>query len=337
VGTLTAPLPRLRLAHLPTPLDRAERLGGRLGLGRLWVKREDLSGLAFGGNKARQLEFIMAQLVAEGADTVVTTAGAQSNFCRATAAAAARLGLRCVLLLRGAGAVELSGNLLLDALLGAEIHWIATTDPYAAEVRERLEALMAVERAAGRRPYLVQLPGPTGPLAAAAAADLGDELLNQSEGPVRAIVLAVGSGLTAAGLLLACAARDVATRIVGISVQQPAGFIRPLILSRAQKAAELLGLRARIDEASLVLDDRFIGEGYGVASPQGLEALALAARTEGLILDPAYTAKALAGLIGHAGEGRLGSTDDVVFVHSGGGPGFFAHSAAVARAVLGAD
>lgn len=335
MAPLAERLPRLRLGHLPTPLDRAERLGGRLGFERLWVKREDLSGLAFGGNKVRRLEFLLAQALAEGADTVVTTAGAQSNFCRAAAAATASLGLRCILLLRGTGDLEPTGNLLLDQLLGAEIHWIATDDPYAVEVRERLERLMAAERAAGRRPYLVQLPGPTGPLAAAAAADLGDELLGQAKAPPHAIVLAVGSGLTAAGLLLACAAHDAATRILGISVQQPASFIRPLIWRRAREAAELLGLRVRIDAASLIVDDRFIGESYGVPSPQGLEALVLAARTEGLILDPAYTGKALAGLIRHASEGHLRNTDNVVFIHSGGGPGFFGHGAAVARALRG--
>ncbi len=211
------------------------------------VKREDQSGLGLGGNKPRQLEVILADAKAKGCDTIVTTAAAQSNFCRATAAACATLGWRCVLLLRGQADAPVVGNLLLDHLFGAEVHWIDTTDPYSDAIQQRLDALLDAAHAAGHAPYLVRLPGVTGPLAAAAAASLADEILSEAEAPPDWVVLAAGSGLTAAGLLAGFAGAGVATRVMAISVQQPTDFIAPLILRRAREAAALLDISADID------------------------------------------------------------------------------------------
>ena len=321
-------LPRVRLATLPTPLEAAPRLGRALCCPLLQIKREDLTGLAFGGNKPRQLEVILGAALARGADTVVTTAGAQSNFCRAMAAACAKLGLKSILLLRGDGSAPPTGNLLLDRLFGAEIHWIDTADPYDPRVRERLDALIA---ACPGRPWLVQLPGVTGALAAAAATALAEELAGQWAEPPRAVCLAVGSGLTAAGLLAGFARLKLSVRIVAISVQQPTGFIAPLIRRRAREALELLGSRNEPEAALLEVEDRFIGRGYGVPTHDSLDAVTLAARCEGLVLDPVYTGKALAGLAALLAEGRLDAGGPLVFVHSGGGPTLFAQTEALAR------
>lgn len=330
-----AVLPRLRLAEWPTPLEPSPRLGAAIGASALSVKREDLSGLGMGGNKPRQLEVILAAAEAEGCKAVVTTAGAQSNFCRATAAAAARLGWRCVLLLRGNGDDAVQGNLLLDLVFGAEVHWIDISDPYSDEIQSRLDALVEGVEADGGRPYLIRLPGVTGPLAAAAAVSLADELVEQWSRPADHVVVAAGSGLTAAGLVAGFARAGVPTRVVAISVQQPTEFIAPLILKRAREALELLGGDGIVDPSRLIVHDRFIGAGYGIATDASLSAIATAGRSAGLVLDPAYSGKALAGLSALLAEGEIGSDEQVTFIHTGGAPGLFAAASQVSSALEG--
>lgn len=324
------------MIQAPTPLEPAPRLASAIGLERLLIKREDLSGFGLGGNKPRQLEVILADALEHGADTVVTTASAQSSFCRATAAAAAHLGLRCVLLLRGAPVPDPQGNLLLDTVFGAELEFIDTDDAYDPEVEERLATIASAARKRGGRPYVIHLPGRTGALAAAAAVSVVPELRQQlaPSGGGRYIYGAVGSGLTLVGLALGLEHLRVAARVVGISVQQPESFLKPLLLRRAGEAAELLGIETRLDGADFDLDDRYIGPGYGKPSQAGLDALALAGRVAGLVLDPSYTGKALAGLIAHAREGRIPADAEVVFIHTGGEPNLFANNAAVSRHLL---
>ena len=328
-------LPRLRLAELPTPLELAPRLGEAIGASSLSIKREDLAGLGLGGNKPRQLEVILAAAQAGGCNAIITTAGAQSNFCRATAAACAILGWRCVLLLRGSPDNKITGNLLLDRLFGAEVHWIDTADPYADAIQVRLDALTAEVAAGGHRPYLIRLPGVTGPLAAAAATTLADELIEQWDRPAAHVVVAAGSGLTAAGLLAGLASRGVSTRVLAISVQQPRSFIEPLILRRAGEALALLGANAPVNPAQLVVDDRFIGKGYGVPSEGSLTALRLAGRSAGLVLDPSYSGKTFAGLMSYLADGTIGRSEPIIFVHTGGAPGLFAQADVVAAALAG--
>jgi D-cysteine desulfhydrase/L-cysteate sulfo-lyase len=318
-------LPRLKLARLPTPLEPAQRLGAAVGCGALFLKREDHSGLGLGGNKPRQLEVILARAEAEGADTIVTTAGAQSNFCREAAAACAILGWKCALLLRGDGSAPRDGNLLLCELFGADIHWHDTADPYSDAIQEHLDTLVQEAVRAGRKPWLVRLPGVTGPLSAAGAISLADELVEQWQEPAGHVCLAVGSGLTAAGLLAGFAHHGIDSTVLAMSVQQPERFIRPLILQRAGEALALLGSRAVIDPARLIVDDSVIGPGYGKPSEDSVAAARLAARDAGLVLDPVYTAKALAGLIGHLADGRIGKAESVVFVHTGSVPGLMLH------------
>lgn len=333
-------LPRIPLIQAPTPLQHHKRLAAAIGGIDLFVKREDLSGFALGGNKPRQLEFILGDALARGADTLVTTAGLQSNFCRTAAAAAAHAGLRCRLILRGRQEAAPQGNLLLDHLFGAEVETIDDDDPYSPRIRDRLAAVAAQIGAGGGRPYVAHLPGETGGLTAAGATSMADELTVQfrdlGEVP-QLIYIAAGSGLTLAGLALGLKARGVATRVVGISVQQPAGFLKPLIVERAVQAAALLGLPTRLEPGDFDLDDDHRGPGYGVPSTASLDALALAGRAAGLVCDPVYTGKALAGLIAHARAGSLDRGTSVVFIHTGGAPSLFAHAPAVAEHLAECD
>lgn len=326
-------LPRYRLLHGPTPLEDAPRLAAAIGAGRLVIKREDLSGPALGGNKIRKLELILGAALADGADTLVTTAAAQSNFCRALAGVSAKAGLRCRLLLRGDGASAATGNLMLDRLFGAELSFTAATDPWDPAIRDALDAILAEERAAGRRPYPVQLPGVTAPLAAAAWALAAEEIAHDfaAAGTEPAtLALACGSGLTLAGLALGFARHGLATRLLGISVQQPAERLRLWVDQVIGRTAALLGWRADGAMARITVTDDQIAPGYGRPSTAGLTAVTMAARLEGLLLDPTYTGKAMAGLAAALRDGTLPAGAPVAFLHSGGLPTLFAQTEAVA-------
>jgi D-cysteine desulfhydrase family pyridoxal phosphate-dependent enzyme len=326
---LTAGLARVTLAHLPTPLEAAPRLSAELGGTAVWIKREDLSGLALGGNKPRQLEFLLAAALAEGAQAIVTTAALQSNFCRACAAAGAKLGLKIGLLLRGDAQDEVQGNHLLDKVFGAELRYIATQDPYDPRIPAWLDDFVADFERRGLKTHVLHLPGRTGTLGAAAMVCAGEEMALQfaQQGlQPQAVFIAAGSGLTVAGLALAFKALGLPLRVVGVSVQRPASFMVPLIVERANAAAQLLGLAARIDASDFDFDDRHIGEGYGVASREAAEAIFLAGRSEGLILDPVYTGKAMAGMLAQVREGVWRGAGPLVFFHSGGAPGLFANA-----------
>ena len=329
----TSALPRQSVARLPTPLDDTPRLAAAAGLDRLWVKREDLTGTAMGGNKLRQLDFLLADALAQGAGTVVATAGAQSNFCRALAGACARLGLGCHLHLRRGGGVSsvplLQGNLLLDQVFGATVSFTDRTDPWDPGIRAELDGIAAGLREAGAAPHLLQLTGHSAALGVAGWVSGAMELARDFAGlgvVPDTVALACGSGLTLAGLALGFRVLDVPTRVVGISVQQPAARIVPWIVQAAGQAADLLGASARLTEKDVTVLDDLIAPGYGLPSAGSVAAVRLAGRTEGLVLDPVYTGKAMAGLLRHAGTfGRR-----VVFLHSGGTPGLFHHAEAFA-------
>ena len=329
-------LPRVPLIRAPTPLVAAERLAHAIGMKSLYVKREDLSGFAMGGNKPRQLEAIIAHARSTGADTLVTTAAAQSNFCQATAAAAAHLGLRCILLLRREGEAVVQGNLLLDHVFGAEIEFLDTADPYDPVIPGRLADIAERIRAENGHPYVVHLPGRTGPLTAASATSLAAELARQfgdlDEFPAK-LFLAAGSGLTAAGIALGFKHLGVPTRVVGIAVQKPAAFLGPLMVERGNQAADLLGIATRLEADDFDLDDRFIGPGYGKPSQASLDAVALAGRYGALVVDPGYSGKALAGLIELQRHRRQDASRSAVFVHTGGAASVFLHADRVHRHV----
>lgn len=322
--SLTAKLPRVPLARLPTPVEEAPRLARELGVRRLSIKREDLTGAAFGGNKLRQIELILGDAIARGADTVISTAGAQSNFCRALAGSAASLGISCELLLRGTPGMALNGNLLLDHVFGATVSFTDKRDPWDPNIREALDAMAEAARARGRKPLVVQLTGDSAGVGVAGWVSGAEEILAQGDAP-QFVVMACGSALTLAGLALGFKHLGASTRVLGVSVQQPVARLRPWIVEAASKGAALLGLATRLDAAEFDLIDA-VGDGYGKPSQDGIDAVRLAGRTQGLVLDPVYTGKALAGLRAALASGAVPRDADIMFVHSGGAPGLFANA-----------
>jgi 1-aminocyclopropane-1-carboxylate deaminase/D-cysteine desulfhydrase-like pyridoxal-dependent ACC family enzyme len=282
------------------------------------VKRDDAIPFGFGGNKVRKLQIVVAQALAEGADTLITCGGVQSNHARATAAVAARLGLGCVLIANGAAPRSLTANALLDRLLGADVRYVASR-------QDRVPAMAAAAaglRAAGRRPFVIPL-GASTPHGAAAYALAVGELLQQIPVP-RCIVLAASSGGTLAGVIAGCRLHGLSTRIVGISADDPSAAIASEVRRILSGLEELLGSASgTLADADIDVDDSFVGGGYGVATPASAEAIDLCARQEALFLDPTYTAKGMAGLIARARSGTLdgGAT---MFWHTGGQVGLFA-------------
>ncbi len=323
---MTAPFP-------PTPLEPAPRLAAALGLGVLWVKREDLAAAGFGGNKLRQVRVLLSEAAAAGADTVVTTAASQSNFCRALAGGAARAGLGCALLLRRAGGTALQGNLLLDRIFGARIAWTDATDPWDPAIGQELEALAEMLRAEGRRPFVIRLPGHSAARAAAAWAEGAAELaaaLAATGAAQHVVTVACGSALTACGLALGLPRAGQRARVRGVSVQQPVARLRPWCEGVIEGAAGLLGWPRAGAGARLLLTDDQVAPGYGQPSEASRAAVRLAGRTEGLVLDPVYTGKALAGLADAVG-GAVPRGGSAVFIHSGGAPSLFLHAAEMAE------
>lgn len=328
-----ARLPRVALAHLPTPLEELPRLAAHLGGPRIFIKRDDCTGLAFGGNKTRHNEFLLGEALAQGADLVVWGAGVQSNNCRQTAAACARLGLDIHLVLsRGHASTELQGNLLLDHIAGASYEFAD------APLGPKLDRLMAERaeqfRAAGRTVYVQSrsLWGRAAVSYVLAMAELHEQMRERQISPAAVYVSATGA--TGAGLALGAAhllANPGLVRSV-LPIRWPwdeAASIAEL----ANQAADLLGLSPDLTAADVRVDGGHVGPGYGQASPDGMAALALAARLEGVFLDPAYTAKALAALIADIRAGCYAAGQAVVFVHTGGTPALFAYRGDIERLV----
>lgn len=312
-------LPRLALFRPPTPVEELQRLRRALGGGpALFVKRDDAIAFGFGGNKIRKLEIVAAQAIAEGADTLVTAGGIQSNHARATAAVAARVGLGCVLVLNGTPSSRPSGNALLDRLLGAEVRYVAArTD------REPGMSAVAQElRDRGRRPFVIPIGASTAHGAAAYAGAIG-ELLSQMP-PPDLIVTASSSGGTQAGLLAGCRLHGLGTSVLGVSSDDPATAITTRVRRTLADLETLLAAPAgALSSDPIDLDHRFVGGGYGVATPESTEAIQLCARSEGLFLDPVYTGKAMAALIARVRSGQV-REGSVVFWHTGGQVGLFA-------------
>jgi len=326
LGRLAA-LPAERLFSAPTPIEEMTRLrealGGERRAPRLLVKRDDAIPFGFGGNKVRKLQLVAADAKACGADTLITVGAVQSNHMRATASTAARLGFRCVLVANGSPPATPRANALLDTLLGAEIHYVASRDERAPKMREIAERL----RADGATPYEVPL-GASTPLGAAAFARAVSELRGQLPDGTEpeVIVHASSSGGTQAGLAAGCALHGLRTRVIGISADDPAGAIEGEVRRIISGLGALLG-RSGDDlarAAHVEVDDSFVGEGYGVPSPASHEAQSLAARTEALFVDHTYTAKALAALIAQVRAGRFAPHESVLFWHTGGQVGLFA-------------
>ncbi len=331
-------LPRVRLAHLPTPLEFCPRLSAALGGPDIHIKRDDLTGFAFGGNKSRQLEFLFADIVAKGAEVVVAGGSTQSNWCRQIAAAAAKFGLRAVLVLvPGAEDSADQGNLLLDRLLDAEVSLVEGGD------LEDLPGLLAAKTetlaAAGPKPYLLsQFDLECQSLSAVAYVEASIELDHQFEraGLRPDYLYLAGVDMTPAGLEVGWRALGRELRVVSESpIRGRAERVSDCAADIARIAgatAERLGLDVEIAPADIVSDMAYVGAGYGVMSPEGRAAIELVAATEAIFLEPIYTAKAMAALIDHVQQGRLKKGETVIFLHTGGTPALFAYAALLAGA-----
>ncbi len=311
-------IPRIQLAHLPTPVEPLPRLSRALGGPTLLVKRDDQTGLAFGGNKTRKLEFLLGEAQAEGAKTLISGGALQSNHCRQTAAAAARFGFDCILVLNGEKPSRPSGNLLLDNLLGAEIIAIPARKNRDRVLAETFDKCVAE----GRRPYLVPYGGssPTGVLGYAFAAE---ELVKQG---VQAdwIVFASSSGGTHAGLVLGQRIFGGPGKLLGISIDESEEWLKTQVSTLASAASKKLGDRIDFAAADVLATTDYCKAGYGVLTGAEREAIQTFANWEGLLLDPVYTGRAAAGLIDLIRKGFFKKTDTVLFWHTGGQPALFA-------------
>jgi 1-aminocyclopropane-1-carboxylate deaminase/D-cysteine desulfhydrase-like pyridoxal-dependent ACC family enzyme len=312
-------LPSLPLAPYVSPVEELPRLRQALGGGpRLLVKRDDAIPFAFGGNKVRKMRLVGADAVARGADTLITAGGVQSNHARVTAATAATLGMKCVLVVNGEPPLPATANALLDALLGADIRYVATRQ----ERAPAMQAIAADLQRGGRRPYVIPV-GASTPLGAAAFVQAVDELVAQSVVP-DAIVHATSSGGTQAGLIAGCVKARLKTRVIGVSADESSAALRSDIRGLLGGLGALVGVDASaLENAPIEVDDRWVGGGYGVPSDESQEALQLAARTEAMFLDHTYTAKAMAGLIACVRHGEFTEDQTVLFWHTGGQVGLF--------------
>jgi D-cysteine desulfhydrase family pyridoxal phosphate-dependent enzyme len=311
-------------------LHRAQRLERAIGDGcpRIYIKRDDLNGLAFGGNKARKLEYLVAAALEEGATRLVTEGTTQSNHARLTAAAAALAGLKCTLVLDTRRGAEVQGNLLLDHLMGAEVVLVSTRE----ERRARMVTIGDEIRERGERPYVIPTGGsvPLGALGyVAAMQELLVQLTEIGEVPAR-LYFGTGSQGTQAGIVVGAIAFSAPFAPLGIAVEDTSAELvargRPL----AQATADLIDLSRNISAGQYCIDDGFVGAGYAIPTPDGVEAIRLLARTEAIFLDPVYNAKAMAGMLAHIRAGQFGSNESVVFLHTGGGPSIFANAGVLA-------
>lgn len=308
---------RIRFANLPTPVEQMPRLTEALGGPRLVVKRDDLTGLAFGGNKTRKLEFLVAEARDQGADTLITAGALQSNHCRQTAAAAARFGFGCLLVLVGAAPQQPSGNLLLDALFEAEIVWVEKARREAA-LQEAFDRL----KARGKKPYLVPYGGsnPTGALGYVYAME---ELMAQGT-PPDWIVFASSSGGTQAGLALGARLFHYPGKVLGISVDEGQRVLQERVATLCTQISARLGERIPFTPDEILVNADYSTPGYGVLTRAEQEAIRLFAQREGLLLDPVYTGRAAAGMIDLIRNGFFPAGDTVLFWHTGGQTALFA-------------
>lgn len=321
-----ASLPRFPLAQLPTPVAQLERLSRELGGPELWIKRDDQTGLALGGNKTRKLEFLVGDALAKEADTLVTLGAAQSNHCRQTAAAAAVAGLKCELILNGKQPEVPNGNLLLNEIFGATAHWIER-----AQRAAKLQTLEAELRAAGRKPYLIPVGGSNGIGAVGyvvAMLELMEQLRARNH-HVDHLVFGSSSGGTQAGLVLGARLAGFTGSVTGLSIDKndPEHFeYEAEVAQIANECAQYIGSDVRVTKDEIHVAYGYKGEGYGVVGDLEREAIRLMARTEGIILDPVYAGRAFGALVDLIRKGRYRRGETVLFWHTGGAPALFAYA-----------
>jgi len=322
--------PRACFAHLPSALDPLANLTQLLGGPQLWIKRDDQIGLGIGGNKTRKLEFLMGEALAQGARKVVTFGGLQSNHVRQTASAARRLGLEPHLFLLARRPEQMTGNLLLDELTGARLYFVGRGLGRHQSIERSIHVMGRLARMTpglgGPDTYIIPVGGHS-PIGALGYVNAAFELTDQAaERNLRVdyVVTAAGTGGTLAGLMAGFALRGALTRVIGVDVGNLWTGFRASIARLATETVQLLGGGRCFEEGDVDLVGGFVGQRYGVPTPEGVEAIRLLAETEGIFLDPVYTAKAMAGLISLARQGRFRPDENVVFLHTGGLPALFA-------------
>ncbi|HTQ15224.1 MAG TPA: D-cysteine desulfhydrase [Rhizomicrobium sp.] len=323
-----ARFPRQRFAHLPTPLEPMERLTSHLGGPRLWIKRDDCTGLSSGGNKTRKLEFLVGEALAQGADTLITQGATQSNHARQTAAAAARFGFDCHLLLENRTGnnspdYTLNGNVLLDRLHGASL----SARPAGADMNAEMEALAADLGKRGKKPYVIP-GGGSNPVGALGYANCALELVAQANErglKIGHVVHATGSAGTQAGFVAGMVAINAGIPVLGISVRAPKARQEEAVFDLAQRTAAHLGVPGIVRREHVVANSDYVGPGYGLPTKGMIEAVKLVARMEGILLDPVYTGKAMDGFIDLIRKGHFPKDSDVVFLHTGGSAGLFGY------------
>jgi L-cysteate sulfo-lyase len=320
--------PRVKLAHLPTPLEPMERLSAHLDGPRLWIKRDDCTGLSGGGNKTRKLEFLMGDALKKGADTVITQGATQSNHARQTAAAAAKLGLACHILLEDRTGFDnkdytLNGNVLIDRLHGASISKRSS----GADMNAEMDTLAADLRDRGRRPYVVP-GGGSNPTGALGYANCALELVNQANEmglEIDHIVQATGSAGTQAGFVAGLCAIHAQIQVLGISVRAPKLKQEESVFALACATAKHLGAPDIVRREHILANSDYVGQGYGLPTESMVEAVRLVAELEGILLDPVYTGKGMAGLIALVRARQFEKDSDIVFLHTGGSFGLFGY------------
>ena len=334
-------IPRVDLAHLPTPLEHAPNLTATLGGPDIWIKRDDLTGLALGGNKTRKLEYLVADAQQQGATVLMTAGAPQSNHCRQTAAAARKTGMKTVLIFapysKHYGSTDpdqaAQGNLLIDRVMGARIEW------YHGEWKDRLrfmDEIAADLRDQGERPYVIPGGGSNAIGATAYVNAVYETMAQLSDlriSPTHWYTTSSTSGGTHAGLALGVKLASAPFNVIGCACDQNADTTRGVVVPLANATAEHIGVDMRVTESDLIIDDNYYLPSYGIPNDACLEAIELVARTEGILLDPVYTGKTMAGLIDHVRTGRLTRSDTVIFHHTGGTPALFAQAEVIAESV----
>lgn len=320
--------PRTKLGHLPTPLEPMDRLSKELGGPRIWVKRDDCTGLSSGGNKTRKLEFLMADAQKKGADTIVTQGATQSNHARQTAAAAAKLGFECHILLEdrtGSDDISynLNGNVLLDQLHGATVSKREGGSDMAAE----MEALAEKLSAHGKKPYIIP-GGGSNPVGALGYVNCAAELIEQAAQiglKIDALVHATGSSGTQAGLVAGLTALESDIHLLGIGVRAPQEKQESMVYDLACRTIDFLGMGGKVDRQSVRANCNYVGEGYGLPTEGMRNAIKMLARLEGILFDPVYSGKGLDGLIDLVRNGHFAGMENIVFLHTGGSAALFGY------------
>lgn len=323
-----AKFPRIRCGHFPTPLERMDNLSKHLGGPELWIKRDDCTGLSTGGNKTRKLEYLMADAVAQKADTIITQGATQSNHARQTAAIAAKLGLDCHILLEDRTGFEdeaynLSGNVMLDLLHGASI----SKRPGGTDMQKEMEVLAADLKTKGKRPYVIP-GGGSNPVGALGYVNAALELLAQATEmglKIDHVVHATGSAGTQAGLVAGLAMLNSQIPVLGIGVRAPKDRQEASVFALAEKTCAHVGVPGAVKREHVVANCDYVGQGYGLPTEGMVEALKLVAKLEGILLDPVYSGKGMAGMIDLIKKGHFKTGETVVFLHTGGAVGLFGY------------